>query len=293
MTTLALHLTSPASRVLPALDGLRRAVLGDDQARCRRVLILLAGVVVGAFLWAAITLVLSLAGQDVQRLLIVEVLLSGTLITGVRLLPRVLLELLRTIARRGNAVARPAVLIAGAGEAGRLALHEIESNPRWRYRAVGFLDAGNVFERPSDVGLGNLVGSVGFGVRLATPFALLRADFSRSLLVRTLLTLRGYGSRQQRGGSLKERLHAMGFSLLGENPPSEIAFGVAGQFWKLGGGLCGHFDAAQFIEFQREQERKRRFQTREAWGRILRVFFFEGVRGMVGGKAINHIEIFP
>jgi outer membrane protein assembly factor BamA len=51
---------------------------------------------------------------------------------------------------------------------------------RW-VRAVGFLDAGNVFARPSDASLRDLVGSVGFGLRVATPFALLRVDFGQTI----------------------------------------------------------------------------------------------------------------
>ena len=48
-------------------------------------------------------------------------------------------------------------------------------------RGVGFLDAGNVFRRPSDASLRRLVGSIGFGLRLASPFALLRADYARPI----------------------------------------------------------------------------------------------------------------
>ena len=51
---------------------------------------------------------------------------------------------------------------------------------RW-LRGVGFLDAGNVFARPRDAGLRGLVGSIGFGLRLASPFALLRADYGRPI----------------------------------------------------------------------------------------------------------------
>ena len=47
---------------------------------------------------------------------------------------------------------------------------------RW-VRAVGFLDAGNVFPRIRDVSFGDLKVSVGAGVRLDTPFALVRIDF--------------------------------------------------------------------------------------------------------------------
>jgi len=49
---------------------------------------------------------------------------------------------------------------------------------RW-VRGVGFVDFGNVFERPSDVALGDLVGSSGFGLRFTTPFGLLRVDYGR------------------------------------------------------------------------------------------------------------------
>jgi outer membrane protein assembly factor BamA/autotransporter translocation and assembly factor TamB len=49
---------------------------------------------------------------------------------------------------------------------------------RW-VRGVTFLDGGNVFERRSEISLGELVGSYGFGLRLQTPFALLRVDYGR------------------------------------------------------------------------------------------------------------------
>jgi len=44
---------------------------------------------------------------------------------------------------------------------------------------VAFIDAGNIFERPTDLKLNALTGSIGFGVRLSTPFALLRADYGK------------------------------------------------------------------------------------------------------------------
>jgi outer membrane protein assembly factor BamA/autotransporter translocation and assembly factor TamB len=49
---------------------------------------------------------------------------------------------------------------------------------RW-IRGVAFVDAGNVFTRPRDASLRDLVGSLGFGLRLATPFALFRVDFAK------------------------------------------------------------------------------------------------------------------
>ena len=42
---------------------------------------------------------------------------------------------------------------------------------------VAFIDSGNVFPQPSDFTFGNLTTSIGAGLRLSTPFALLRADY--------------------------------------------------------------------------------------------------------------------
>ncbi len=44
---------------------------------------------------------------------------------------------------------------------------------------VAFVDSGNVFRQPGDFRLGDLTTSVGVGLRLSTPFALLRADYGR------------------------------------------------------------------------------------------------------------------
>ena len=49
---------------------------------------------------------------------------------------------------------------------------------RW-LRGVTFVDAGNVFAERGEAGLGELVGSLGVGLRLSTPFALLRVDFAK------------------------------------------------------------------------------------------------------------------
>jgi outer membrane protein assembly factor BamA/autotransporter translocation and assembly factor TamB len=51
---------------------------------------------------------------------------------------------------------------------------------RW-FSGVGFIDVGNVFERPSTIDFADLVGSFGGGLRVSTPFALLRADIARVL----------------------------------------------------------------------------------------------------------------
>ncbi len=49
-------------------------------------------------------------------------------------------------------------------------------------RGVGFFDAGNVFPTIGDLSLMNLDTSVGFGVRVHTPFALLRVDYGIPLI---------------------------------------------------------------------------------------------------------------
>jgi outer membrane protein assembly factor BamA len=71
-----------------------------------------------------------------------------------------------------------------APEGGRLllVLNQEVRVPIYRWvRGVAFVDAGNVFETPGDARLRDLVGSVGFGLRLATPFALLRVDFGKPI----------------------------------------------------------------------------------------------------------------
>jgi len=51
----------------------------------------------------------------------------------------------------------------------------------WRLRGVAFVDAGNAFATIGDVALGDLRVGTGFGVRVQTPFALLRVDFGAPL----------------------------------------------------------------------------------------------------------------
>jgi outer membrane protein assembly factor BamA len=46
----------------------------------------------------------------------------------------------------------------------------------WRFRGVGFFDAGNAFATIGDVALRSLRAGAGVGLRVQTPFALLRAD---------------------------------------------------------------------------------------------------------------------
>jgi outer membrane protein assembly factor BamA/autotransporter translocation and assembly factor TamB len=46
----------------------------------------------------------------------------------------------------------------------------------WWFQGVGFVDAGNVFAQPADLSFGDLKVGVGGGLRLDTPFALIRVD---------------------------------------------------------------------------------------------------------------------
>ena len=48
-------------------------------------------------------------------------------------------------------------------------------------RGVAFVDAGNVFAKARDARLRDLVGALGVGLRFATPFALLRVDYARTV----------------------------------------------------------------------------------------------------------------
>ncbi len=51
----------------------------------------------------------------------------------------------------------------------------------WRFRGVGFVDAGSAFATIGDLGLGRLRVGAGMGLRVQTPFALLRADLGTPL----------------------------------------------------------------------------------------------------------------
>jgi outer membrane protein assembly factor BamA len=81
----------------------------------------------------------------------------------------------------------------GFPEGGRalVVLNQEARFPIYRWvRGVGFVDAGNVFEAPRSIDLGKLVVSYGGGLRIATPFALLRIDYGR--LRENSTAVRGY-----------------------------------------------------------------------------------------------------
>ncbi len=80
--------------------------------------------------------------------------------------------------------------------------------------------------------------------------ALLNADFSDSWIVRTLMRIRGYGSKTRKpsSGSLLDRMRAQGFTLLAEIPEQEVVLGVIGRFWRPDGGLLRK-PASEFRHF--------------------------------------------
>jgi outer membrane protein assembly factor BamA len=67
-----------------------------------------------------------------------------------------------------------------AGGEAMLVLNQEARVPVYKWlRGVAFIDAGNVFPTTGELSFSGLAGSVGVGVRLTTPFALLRADYGR------------------------------------------------------------------------------------------------------------------
>jgi outer membrane protein assembly factor BamA len=67
-----------------------------------------------------------------------------------------------------------------AGGESMLVLNQEARVPVYKWlHGVGFIDAGNVYPTIRDLKLSDLAGSVGFGIRLNTPFALLRADYGK------------------------------------------------------------------------------------------------------------------
>jgi len=77
-------------------------------------------------------------------------------------------------------------------------------------------------------------------------------DLRDSAATRILMRLRGYGERMRRAGGrapLTETLSRFGFALLGKVPGREMAFGIAGQFWRPDGSLRA-LSAEQFRAFE-------------------------------------------
>ena len=51
----------------------------------------------------------------------------------------------------------------------------------WRFRGVGFIDAGNVFETVPDISFADLAVGTGLGLRVETPVGLFRFDYGFAL----------------------------------------------------------------------------------------------------------------
>lgn len=67
-----------------------------------------------------------------------------------------------------------------AGGEAMVVLNQEARIPLYKWvSGVAFIDAGNVFRTISELKFGDLTGSVGVGIRLNTPFALLRADYGK------------------------------------------------------------------------------------------------------------------
>jgi outer membrane protein insertion porin family len=71
---------------------------------------------------------------------------------------------------------------SAAGGELMLVLNQEARVPLYRWvRGVAFIDAGNVFRERGEFGFGSLLGALGVGLRVTTPFALLRADFAKTV----------------------------------------------------------------------------------------------------------------
>jgi len=76
--------------------------------------------------------------------------------------------------------------------------------------------------------------------------SILELDMGKSPLIRILFRLRGM---PRSALSFKELEHT-GFSVLDEYPEEELLLGIAGQFWKLKGGMQ-KVDSGNFISFHK------------------------------------------
>ena len=84
----------------------------------------------------------------------------------------------------------PQSVLGGAvgGDALLVFNQELRVRPRRWLGAVFFFDAGNVFARASEMSFGDLEAGAGAGVRLISPFAILRVDFGVPLTSRNRQT---------------------------------------------------------------------------------------------------------
>jgi outer membrane protein assembly complex protein YaeT len=83
----------------------------------------------------------------------------------------------------GEATLGPVNVLGGTtgGNALLVLNEELRFPIAWRVRGVAFFDAGNAFATVSQIALSELRAGVGLGVRIKTPFALLRLDLGKPL----------------------------------------------------------------------------------------------------------------
>jgi outer membrane translocation and assembly module TamA len=83
----------------------------------------------------------------------------------------------------GEATLGPQTALGGTtgGNALLVLNEELRFPIAWRFRGVAFLDAGNAFATVSQLDLAELRVGVGLGLRMKTPFALLRVDLGKPL----------------------------------------------------------------------------------------------------------------
>ena len=75
--------------------------------------------------------------------------------------------------------------------------------------------------------------------------AIKNLDLGRSRVIRMLFAARGLPGNKS---MTLETLTAVGFVVLGEDPPTEIVLGLLGKFWRMRGGLR-KVDAEDFVSF--------------------------------------------
>lgn len=80
--------------------------------------------------------------------------------------------------------------------------------------------------------------------------ALRQARFSDLAIVRRLMRLRGYRLEGSASGALGRE--GGSFLELAAIPPREVVLGIAGRFWRPGGGIVRNLSPAEFLDFHQE-----------------------------------------
>jgi len=77
--------------------------------------------------------------------------------------------------------------------------------------------------------------------------AIMNLDLGRSRIIRILFAARGLSGKKS---MTLEGLTAVGFVVLGDDPPTELVLGLVGKFWRMRGGLrkVGAEDFVSFVD---------------------------------------------